>query len=118
MNTQAISTLLPSTSVLILLDHHIHRMGSPSQQISINPSVDKNEAHFVENVAMKEEGQVADDVVATYNSYSPEFSAQVEKKLLRRIDLRIMPLVVIIYIFSYLDRNSVSRTTIPTQQRS
>lgn len=49
--------------------------------------------------------------MSTYHSYTPKYSSEVEKRLLRRIDLRIMPLVVIIYIFSYLDRNRVSRAT-------
>jgi hypothetical protein len=47
-------------------------------------------------------------VMTTYHSYTAQHSAEIEKKLLRRIDIRIMPLVVTIYIFSYLDRNSVS----------
>lgn len=70
----------------------------------------KREEVFVEDIDMdKKDVSGSGYVMTTYHSYSPEYSNKVEKKLLRRIDLRIMPLVVIIYIFSYLDRNSVSR---------
>ena len=106
-------------------------MGSPTRQPSISRVDDKNESSFVEDVELKETGKGAvDDVVAMYNSYTPEFSAEVERKLVRMIgetrtqtlagtptnpnsakDMRIMPLVVIIYIFSYLDRNSVGFVT-------
>lgn len=48
-------------------------------------------------------------VMETYRSYAPEFSKDTEKKLLRRIDKRILPLVVIIYIFNYMDRNSITQ---------
>lgn len=70
----------------------------------------KREDAFVEDIDVdKKDASGSGYVMTTYHSYSPEYSNKVEKKLLRRIDLRIMPLVVIIYIFSYLDRNSVSR---------
>jgi len=48
-------------------------------------------------------------VMTKYRSYSPEFSKETERKLLRRIDKRILPLVVIIYIFNYMDRNSTTQ---------
>ncbi|KAF7618476.1 putative allantoate permease [Aspergillus flavus] len=49
------------------------------------------------------------DVVATYHSYEPEFRSTVEKELLRKIDARILPLIVVIYLFNYLDRNSITQ---------
>lgn len=48
-------------------------------------------------------------VMNTYRSYEPEFAEDVERKLLRKIDLRLLPLVVIIYLFNYLDRNSITQ---------
>ena len=35
--------------------------------------------------------------------------AEVERRLVRRIDIRILPMVIIIYIFNYLDRNSITQ---------
>lgn len=48
-------------------------------------------------------------VIDTYRSYSPKYSKDVEKQLLRKIDTRLLPLVVIIYLFNYLDRNSITQ---------
>lgn len=49
------------------------------------------------------------NVIETYRSYSPEYSQSIEKALLRKIDTRLLPLVVIIYLFNYLDRNSITQ---------
>jgi hypothetical protein len=48
-------------------------------------------------------------VVETYRSYSPEYSRETEKQLLRKIDTRLLPLFVVIYLFNYLDRNSITQ---------
>lgn len=45
----------------------------------------------------------------TYRSYTSEFSKEAERKLVRKIDLHLLPLVVIIYLFNYLDRNSITQ---------
>ncbi|KAJ4287769.1 hypothetical protein N0V90_012473 [Kalmusia sp. IMI 367209] len=61
-------------------------MASPTRQHAINPTIDKNEASYVEDLELKEAvNEASNDVVAIYNSYSPEFSTEVEKKLLRLI---------------------------------
>lgn len=39
---------------------------------------------------------------------SPEERASLEKKLVRRIDLRLLPLLVLMYIMNYLDRNNIA----------
>lgn len=49
------------------------------------------------------------DAMAIFLSYEPEYRRQVEKKLLRKIDTRILPLIVLIYLFNYLDRNSITQ---------
>ena len=87
-------------------------MAFPASKSDLDPIPLKREETLVEDVDVEKEG-AALGVMATYHSYSLEFSAEVEKKLVRRIDLRIMPLVVVIYIFSYLDRNSVSSIRSP-----
>ncbi|KAJ5948067.1 hypothetical protein N7466_001082 [Penicillium verhagenii] len=51
----------------------------------------------------------ASDIVAIYRSYDPEFRATTERQLLRKIDTRILPLIVLIYLFNYLDRNSITQ---------
>jgi hypothetical protein len=39
---------------------------------------------------------------------SPEEHARLEKALIRKIDLRIMPMLVLMYILNYLDRNNIA----------
>lgn len=51
----------------------------------------------------------SNDVMNAFLSYDPDFRRQVEKQLLRKIDTRILPLVVLIYLFNYLDRNSITQ---------
>jgi MFS family permease len=41
-------------------------------------------------------------------SLSPAERADVEKKLVRRIDLRLIPMIIIMYIMNYLDRNNIA----------
>jgi hypothetical protein len=64
--------------------------------------------HAVETIEDSRIDQ-ASSVIKIYDSYTPEFAAETERKLVRRIDLRLMPLVVGIYIFNYLDRNSITQ---------
>ena len=47
--------------------------------------------------------------VEIYRSYDPAYAKDAERRLLRKIDLRLMPLIVIIYLFNYLDRNSITQ---------
>lgn len=55
------------------------------------------------------DGDKSVNVMTQYRSYDPEFSRETEKRLVRTIDLRLMPLIVVIYIFNYLDRNSITQ---------
>ncbi|RAH68083.1 MFS general substrate transporter [Aspergillus aculeatinus CBS 121060] len=51
-------------------------------------------------------------VMATYRGYDPEFARKTEGELLKKIDRRILPLVVLIYLFNYLDRNSITQARV------
>lgn len=55
------------------------------------------------------DGDAPLDVMEVYRSYAPEYRRDIELKLRRKIDTRILPLVVIIYLFNYLDRNSITQ---------
>lgn len=39
---------------------------------------------------------------------SPERRAEAEKALVRKIDIRLMPMIVLMYIMNYLDRNNIA----------
>jgi len=54
-------------------------------------------------------GQNGSSVMAVYNSYDEEFIRTTESQLRRKIDTRILPLIVTIYLFNYLDRNSITQ---------
>ncbi|KAJ5614022.1 hypothetical protein N7528_007676 [Penicillium herquei] len=49
------------------------------------------------------------NAVSIYRSYDPEFRAKTERELRHKIDTRILPLIVLIYLFNYLDRNSITQ---------
>ncbi|KAI1270191.1 MFS general substrate transporter [Xylariaceae sp. FL1019] len=40
---------------------------------------------------------------------SPEERIELEKRLVRRIDLRLMPMIILMYILNYIDRNNISQ---------
>ncbi|KAJ0130600.1 hypothetical protein HZ326_26302 [Fusarium oxysporum f. sp. albedinis] len=67
-------------------------------------TVFKSTREEVENVPTKQL-----TLLDTYRSYTPEFSKETETQLVRKIDLRLLPLVVTIYLFNYLDRNSITQ---------
>ena len=41
-------------------------------------------------------------------SISPEELAHLEAKLVRKIDIRLLPMLIIMYIMNYLDRNNIA----------
>ncbi|KAH8669378.1 major facilitator superfamily domain-containing protein [Ilyonectria robusta] len=44
-----------------------------------------------------------------FNSQSPEWRSDFEKKLLRKVDLRLMPTLVIMYLLNFLDRSNLAQ---------
>lgn len=79
----------------------------PEPQVSgINEKADSPQQSWNENISGSGK---TDAIIDTYRSYTPEFSKETEARLVKRIDRRILPLVVIIYLFNYLDRNSITQ---------
>ncbi|KAG9520683.1 MFS general substrate transporter, partial [Aureobasidium melanogenum] len=72
----------------------------PDQSIANKESV---VAEMIEDTGKPEK------IMDIYRSYEPEYAAQAERQLVKKIDKRILPLVVIIYLFNYLDRNSITQ---------
>lgn len=48
-------------------------------------------------------------IMSTYYSYSQEHRNEIENRLRKKIDTRVLPMVVLIYLFNYLDRNSITQ---------
>ncbi|KAJ3540525.1 hypothetical protein NM208_g5031 [Fusarium decemcellulare] len=47
------------------------------------------------------------DYAAIVTAWSPEERADREKKFLRKIDFRLLPILIVMYIMNYIDRNAV-----------
>ncbi|KAF6825041.1 allantoate permease [Colletotrichum plurivorum] len=45
----------------------------------------------------------------TYRSYGVDFPREVEARVVRKVDARLLPMIVVIYLFNYLDRNSITQ---------
>ncbi|KAL4798509.1 major facilitator superfamily domain-containing protein [Aspergillus venezuelensis] len=54
-------------------------------------------------------GNGSSGIMAIYHSYDEDYIRTVEGQLRRKIDIRILPIVVLIYLFNYLDRNSITQ---------
>lgn len=59
-----------------------------------------NEIEATETASVRVPGQIPECL----RHYSPEQLTAMKKKLVRKIDLRLMPAFIIIYILNYLDR--------------
>jgi hypothetical protein len=49
-----------------------------------------------------------DPMTSLLGGLSMEELATMEKKMVRRMDIRIMPVIILLYVLNYLDRNSIS----------
>ncbi|KAK5747171.1 hypothetical protein LTR17_000306 [Elasticomyces elasticus] len=64
----------------------------------------------LEEVAAQDDGpHKSSDAIIAYRQYSPQQRDAIEKRLVRKLDARIMPVIVLIYILNYLDRNSIAQ---------
>ncbi|KAK5110898.1 hypothetical protein LTR62_005436 [Meristemomyces frigidus] len=68
-----------------------------------------NDVRRLEEISTEPDLQKADNAVTTYRSIPADELAIAEKKLVRKLDMRIMPAIVVIYILNYLDRNSIAQ---------
>ena len=56
--------------------------------------------------------EAENDVPQFLRDMSPIERDQFEKKLLRKIDLRLLPMTILMYIMNYLDRNNIASARI------
>lgn len=57
-------------------------------------------------------GSIQPEVVDKWNSMSEYEQKVFEKKLVRKLDLRLIPWVTLLYLFSFLDRSSIGNAKI------
>lgn len=90
----------------------------PSKDIE-RADIAKSHVDNVEVVANADRPNARKEAPAYVASLTPEEREQAEKALVRRIDLRLLPMIIIMYILNYLDRNNiVSRTPIARTTQS
>ncbi|KAL4915522.1 major facilitator superfamily domain-containing protein [Aspergillus aurantiobrunneus] len=86
---------------------------SPRNSISHDPEEDIHKSH-AETVQVVQEAANANrpnpkkEAPAYVAGLSPEERAHVEKALIRKIDIRLLPVIIIMYILNYLDRNNIA----------
>ena len=82
-----------------------HANGDSPSTRSSNVNDEKDAAFFRENTtAIHTEAELPE----LLRGLSEEERHVLEKKLVRRIDLRLLPLLVLMYIMNYLDRNNIA----------
>ncbi|KAL4908667.1 hypothetical protein BDW74DRAFT_102525 [Aspergillus multicolor] len=83
---------------------------SPSVQSS-TPKPDPTKALPAKDVWVEDSDgrNGASNAMSVFHSYDEDFARATEARLLRKIDTRILPVVVLIYLFNYLDRNSITQ---------
>jgi hypothetical protein len=70
---------------------------------------DANMLEDVKSETFISASDASDDPVARYRAMPEEQAREIERRVLRKIDLRILPTIVLIYILNYLDRNSITQ---------
>jgi hypothetical protein len=81
-------------------------MSHRSQDVEV-ADVDKSYVDNIENVANAIKPNPRKEAPAYVAGLSPEERAAAEKALVRKIDIRLLPMIIIMYILNYLDRNNI-----------
>ncbi|KAJ5743211.1 hypothetical protein N7533_010313 [Penicillium manginii] len=79
----------------------------PSGDLEI-ADADKSFAENVETVANANKPNPRKEAPAYVAGLSPEDREKAERALVRKIDLRLLPMLIIMYILNYLDRNNIA----------
>lgn len=91
--------------LLIIASNQTNVMASNSNNIEVAPpsatSPSAVEAAQAKDVSAKQRGLEPPEVLRTM---SAEERAAFEKKLRRKIDLRLLPMIIVMYILNYIDR--------------
>lgn len=69
--------------------------------------IDKSYVDNVEVVANADKPNPRKEAPAYVAGLSPEERAAAEKALVRKIDIRLLPMIIVMYILNYLDRNNI-----------
>ncbi|KAJ5725067.1 uncharacterized protein N7483_006424 [Penicillium malachiteum] len=73
-----------------------------------DPGINKANVDNVEVVANADRPNPRKEAPAYVAGLSPEERIKAEKALVRKIDIRLLPMIIIMYILNYLDRNNIA----------
>lgn len=79
-------------------------LGLPQDGTAKHAAIDQPEMAMVETIGAAK--KFSESMVSTYRSHDPTFSKETEKRLVTTIDMRLLPPIIAIYIFNYLEKNS------------
>ena len=80
------------------------RHASESNTISTGLGMDKT----APTEASRESSRISREPPELIKRLSTDERAALEQRLLRKIDMRLMPLIILMYILNYLDRNNIA----------
>ena len=69
--------------------------------------IDKSYVDNIEVIANANKPNPRKEAPAYVAGLSPEERAAAEKALVRKIDIRLLPMIIVMYILNYLDRNNI-----------
>lgn len=78
----------------------------PNMEQTVN-AVEHAKADIAKEVEEVNDGQDA-NMPELLRQYSPEEYAELEKALVRKIDLRSLPILIILFLLNILDRNAIA----------
>lgn len=78
----------------------------PNMEQTVN-AVEHAKADIAKEVEEVNEGQDA-NMPELLRQFSPEEYAQLEKALVRKIDMRSLPILIILFLLNILDRNAIA----------
>jgi len=84
-----------------------HSKGDLASARSVDISTEKDGAVYCEDLTTSSSAN-KQELPETLRDLSEDERKGLEKKLLRKIDLRLLPILVIMYILNYLDRNNIA----------
>lgn len=70
--------------------------------------IDKSRIDNVEIVANADRPNPQKEAPAYVANLTPEERTKAEKALVRKIDIRLLPMIILMYILNYLDRNNIA----------
>lgn len=70
--------------------------------------IDKANMNNVEVIANADKPNAQKEAPASVATLTPEERSKAEKALVRKIDIRLLPMIILMYILNYLDRNNIA----------